>query len=177
MAPTENNDRIFPIKGFNSTIKRIIVLSGAGMSAESGLRTFRDHGGLWEEHSIYEVATPEAWERDLDLVLRFYNERRRQLLDSAPNRAHVMLAELEKHFSLSIITQNIDDLHERAGSSDVIHLHGELRKARSTGIENKIYPIDGWKLNKGDLCDDGFQLRPHVVWFGEAVPMMPLQKK
>lgn len=143
------------------------------MSAESGLRTFRDHGGLWEEHSIYDVATPEAWLRDQALVLRFYNQRRKQLLESNPNSAHLALVELEKKFKLTIITQNIDDLHERAGSTEVMHLHGELRKARSSVREDLLYDIDGWELKQGDLCEEGSQLRPHVVWFGEAVPMIP----
>ncbi len=168
---------IFPKKGQFNSIERIVVLSGAGMSAESGLRTFRDNGGLWEEYSIYEVATPEAWQRDPDLVLRFYNERRKQLLEVKPNTAHEALAELEAYFEISIVTQNVDDLHERAGSSEVLHLHGELMKARSTGNEARIYDIEGCELNMGDLCEDGFQLRPHVVWFGEPVPMMPKAEK
>lgn len=143
------------------------------MSAESGLRTFRDNGGLWEEHSIYEVATPEAWQRDQAMVLRFYNARRKQLLEVSPNLAHKALVELEEKYHVTIITQNIDDLHERAGSSEVIHLHGELRKARSTVNEDRLYDIPGWELKQGDLCDGGYQLRPHVVWFGEPVPMIP----
>jgi len=151
-------------------MKNLVVLSGAGMSAESGIRTFRDMGGLWEEYDVTEVASLQAWEKDRDLVLRFYNERRKQLLLCKPNKGHYGLAELEKYFKVTIITQNVDDLHERAGSSEVFHLHGELKKARSTVDENLIYDIDGWELKKGDKCERGLQLRPHVVWFGEAVP-------
>jgi NAD-dependent deacetylase len=151
-------------------MKRIVVLTGAGMSAESGLRTFREMGGLWEEYDVYEVASPAAWNRDRALVLRFYNERRKQLLETSPNRGHLALAELEQRYDVRIITQNVDDLHERAGSSHVLHLHGELRKSRSTGDPNLVYEIDGWELKEGDLCEQGSQLRPHVVWFGEAVP-------
>lgn len=151
-------------------MKKLVVLSGAGMSAESGLRTFREMGGLWEEYDVYEVASPAAWERDPGLVLRFYNERRKQLLDALPNRGHLGLVELEKDHEVQIITQNIDDLHERAGSTKVLHLHGELRKARSTADPSLICEIEGWELKEGDLCEKGAQLRPHVVWFGEAVP-------
>jgi NAD-dependent deacetylase len=151
-------------------MKKMVVLTGAGMSAESGLRTFREMGGLWEEYDVYEVASPGGWEKDKDLVLRFYNERRKQLLESSPNRGHFALAELEKDFDVTVITQNIDDLHERAGSSKILHLHGEMRKARSTADPSLVYEIDGWELNRGDLCEKGSQLRPHVVWFGEAVP-------
>lgn len=152
---------------------RIVVLSGAGMSAESGLKTFRDNGGLWENHRVEEVATPEAWETNPELVLAFYNDRRRALLEAKPNEGHLALARLEKKFDVSIVTQNIDDLHERAGSTRVLHLHGELLKARSTIDPDLIYPIDGWELRIGDLCERGSQLRPHVVWFGEAVTAMP----
>ena len=152
--------------------KHLVVLTGAGISAESGLRTFRDNDGLWEEYNVYEVATPEAWLSDPKLVLEFYNQRRKQLLHASPNGAHKILAELEDRFVVSIITQNIDDLHERAGSSKVLHLHGELKKARSTIDPLHIVDIDGWELNFGDLCPRGGQLRPHVVWFGEDVPMM-----
>jgi NAD-dependent deacetylase len=152
--------------------KKLIVLSGAGISAESGLKTFRDMGGLWEEYEVTEVASPDAWEKDPALVLRFYNERRRQLLQASPNKAHRMLKELEKHFRVQIITQNVDDLHERAGSREVLHLHGELRKARSTADPSLVYEIKGAGLNLGDLCEKGSQLRPHVVWFGEPVPAM-----
>lgn len=151
-------------------MKKLVVLTGAGMSAESGLRTFREMGGLWEEYDVYEVASPGGWEKDQEMVLRFYNERRKQLLETSPNRGHFALAELEKEFEVFIITQNIDDLHERAGSSRILHLHGEIRKARSTVDPDLVYEIDGWELNRGDLCEKGSQLRPHVVWFGEAVP-------
>jgi len=147
-----------------------VVLSGAGMSAESGLRTFREMGGLWEEYDVYEVASPAAWQKDRALVLRFYNERRKQLLEVEPNLGHFGLAELENDFEVWIVTQNVDDLHERAGSSRILHLHGELKKSRSTADPGLIYEIDGWKLGEGDLCEKGSQLRPHIVWFGEAVP-------
>ncbi len=151
-------------------MKKLVVLTGSGISAESGLKTFRDMGGLWEQYEITEVASPEAWERDPELVLKFYNERRKQLLEVQPNKAHKILAELENYFDIEIITQNIDDLHERAGSSKVLHLHGELRKARSTGDPKLVYDIEGAELNLGDKCEKGYQLRPHVVWFGEPVP-------
>ncbi len=147
-----------------------MVLTGSGISAESGLKTFRDMGGLWEQYDVTEVASPEAWEKDPELVLRFYNERRKQLLEAKPNEAHRILAELENYFDVQIITQNIDDLHERAGSSKILHLHGELRKARSTIDPGLIYDIEGTELNLGDKCEKGYQLRPHVVWFGEPVP-------
>ncbi|MBB6680961.1 NAD-dependent deacylase [Aequorivita sp. 609] len=150
---------------------KIVVLSGAGVSAESGIKTFRDGNGLWENHDIMEVASPEGFKRNPALVLDFYNQRRRQLQTVEPNSAHIALAELEKHHEVTIITQNVDDLHERAGSTDVIHLHGELLKARSTVDENLILE---WKddLNIGDCCDNNHQLRPHIVWFGEMVPMI-----
>ncbi|MBS3771130.1 MAG: NAD-dependent deacylase [Bacteroidales bacterium] len=151
-------------------MKKLVVLTGSGISAESGLKTFRDMGGLWEQYEITEVASPEAWERDPELVLKFYNERRKQLLEVHPNEAHKILAELENYFDVETITQNIDDLHERAGSSKVLHLHGELRKARSTGDPNLVYDIEGAELKLGDTCEKGYQLRPHVVWFGEPVP-------
>lgn len=150
----------------------IVVLTGAGMSAESGLSTFRDNGGLWEQYSVYDVATPEAFERNQELVLRFYNERRRQLANVQPNRGHQLLAQLEKKYRVTVITQNVDDLHERGGSSNVIHLHGELTKARSTAHMDLIYDIGYADINQGDICDRGEQLRPHVVWFGEEVPML-----
>ena len=153
-------------------MKRIVVLTGAGVSAESGVKTFRDHDGLWHDHRIEEVATPEAWLQDMDLVLDFYNQRRKQLYEVDPNPAHLALANLEKHFDVQVITQNIDDLHERAGSTNVLHLHGELKKVRSTVNPELIYDLDGWELKKGDLCEKGSQLRPHVVWFGESVPMI-----
>lgn len=151
-------------------MQHLVVLSGSGISAESGLKTFRDMGGIWETYDVTEVATPQAWEQDRSLVLRFYNERRKALLEAEPNEAHNILARLEKEYNVQIITQNVDDLHERAGSRRVLHLHGELRKARSTADPNKVYPIDGWELKEGDLCEVGSQLRPHVVWFGEPVP-------
>jgi NAD-dependent deacetylase len=152
--------------------KKLVILSGAGMSQESGIRTFRDMGGLWEEYDISEVATPEAWERNPELVMRFYNDRRKQLYESEPNSGHRGLVDLEQDFDVRIITQNVDDLHERAGSSSVLHLHGELKKARSSVDESLIYDINGWELKFGDRCEKGSQLRPHIVWFGEAVPAM-----
>lgn len=153
-------------------MKKIAVLTGAGISAESGLRTFRDSGGLWEGYDIMEVATPEGWHKNPELVLQFYNERRKQALTAKPNDAHLILAALEKHFRVVIVTQNVDNLHEQAGSSKVIHLHGELFKSRSTIDETLIYDMEGWELNMGDTCEKGSQLRPHIVWFGEMVPMM-----
>lgn len=155
-------------------IQKITVFSGAGMSAESGISTFRDNGGLWEKHNIYEVATPEAWRVNQELVLEFYNQRRKQLLEVEPNEAHKALVLLEEHFEINIVIQNIDDLHERAGSKKVIHLHGELRKSQSSENPNMVYDIEGWELKKGDICSNGSQLRPHVVWFGEEVPMMSI---
>jgi len=154
-----------------SSKKTIVVLTGAGMSAESGLKTFRDADGLWEGHDVMEVATPQAFERNPELVLEFYNQRRKQLKEVSPNEGHIGLAKLEEHFNVHIITQNVDNLHERAGSSNVIHLHGELNKVRSTFDENLV--ID-WTtdLNLGDFCEHNHQLRPHIVWFGEAVPML-----
>jgi NAD-dependent deacetylase len=154
--------------------KKIVFFSGAGMSAESGISTFRDSGGLWENYKIEEVATPEAWKKHPDIVSEFYNQRRKQIIDTVPNEAHSIISELEKHFEVSIITQNIDDLHERAGSKNVLHLHGNIRLAKSSGPnqEKKYYPIEGWELTKDDLCEDGYRLRPHVVWFGESVPAM-----
>jgi NAD-dependent deacetylase len=152
--------------------KKLVVLTGAGMSQESGIRTFRDMGGLWEEYDVMEVASPEAWERNPELVMRFYNDRRKQLYECQPNAGHHGLAELETDFDVHIITQNIDDLHERAGSSKVLHLHGELKKVRSTRYPELVYELDGWELKFGDLCAKGYQLRPHIVWFGEEVPAM-----
>jgi NAD-dependent deacetylase len=152
--------------------KKLVILSGAGMSQESGIRTFRDMDGLWEEYDVTEVATPEAWARNPELVMRFYNDRRKQLYESEPNAGHRGLVDLEKKFEVQIITQNIDDLHERAGSSAVLHLHGELKKARSSVDESMVYDIDGWELKFGQKCDKGSQLRPFIVWFGEAVPAM-----
>lgn len=152
--------------------EHIVVLTGAGISAESGLSTFRDNGGLWEQHSVYDVATPEAFERNRELVLRFYNERRRQLLSVQPNPAHRLLAELESRYRVTVVTQNVDDLHERGGSSNVLHLHGELTKARSSVNPELIYDIGYNDIKPGDTCDLGAQLRPHIVWFGEEVPML-----
>lgn len=150
----------------------LVVLTGAGISAESGIRTFRDGNGLWENHRVEDVATPEAWARDPQTVLRFYNERRAQVCAARPNDAHLALAELEKYFRVSVITQNIDDLHERAGSRDVLHLHGELMKSRSSRDPRLVYRLEeGDTIEMGDCCDSGAQLRPHVVWFGENVPL------
>jgi NAD-dependent deacetylase len=153
-------------------MKRIVVLTGAGVSAESGLKTFRDHDGLWHNYRIEDVATPEAWERDMELVLDFYNQRRKGLLEAMPNEAHIALAKLEEKYIVNIVTQNVDDLHERGGSSNVLHLHGELKKARSSADPSLVYEIRGWELKKGDLCEKGSQLRPHIVWFGEPVPLI-----
>ncbi|MCK5462071.1 MAG: NAD-dependent deacylase, partial [Bacteroidales bacterium] len=131
-------------------MKKLVVLTGSGISAESGIRTFREMGGLWEEYDVHEVASPQAWENDMDLVLRFYNERRKKLLEAKPNAGHTGVAELEQHFDVEIITQNVDDLHERAGSSKVLHLHGELKKVRSTQDPSLVYELDDWELKKGD---------------------------
>lgn len=152
-------------------MKNIVILTGAGISAESGIKTFRDSDGLWENHRIEDVATFDAWRRNKELVLDFYNQRRRQLLQCEPNDAHKLLVKLEEKYNIHIITQNVDDLHERAGSTNVLHLHGELLKVRSTLDENLIYD---WKkdLNVGDKCKKSAQLRPHIVWFGEQVPMI-----
>ena len=152
--------------------KKLVVLTGAGMSAESGIATFRGSNGLWENHRIEDVASPEGWRKDPHLVLDFYNQRRKNVLEVAPNRGHIILSELQKDFDVQIITQNIDDLHERAGSKNILHLHGEIRKSRSTGDPDLIYDIKGWELKWGDRCEKGYQLRPHIVWFGEAVPMI-----
>jgi NAD-dependent deacetylase len=152
--------------------KKLIVFTGAGMSAESGIPTFRASDGLWENYKIEEVATPEAWAKNPKLVLDFYNQRRKAILRAEPNEGHRVLAQLEKYFDVQIITQNIDDLHERAGSSVVHHLHGEIRKSRSTADARLIYDIPSENLNWGERCALGSQLRPHIVWFGEAVPMM-----
>lgn len=151
-------------------MKKIVVLTGAGVSAESGIRTFRDSGGLWEEYNIEEVATPQAWRKKPELVQRFYNERRKQLLEVEPNPAHYALAELEAHFDVHVITQNVDNLHERAGSTKVLHLHGQLTKSQSSLNPSLVYDIDGWEIKMGDKCELGSQLRPHIVWFGEMVP-------
>lgn len=151
--------------------KKLVIFSGAGISAESGVQTFRDSNGLWENHRVEDVASPEGFERNPQMVLDFYNARRRQLNEVLPNKAHLILAELEDDFDVNIITQNVDDLHERAGSTKVIHLHGELKKARPVNSESNIIP---WEkdLNLGDLNFEGIQLRPHIVWFGEMVPEM-----
>lgn len=152
--------------------KKIVILTGAGVSAESGIKTFRDADGLWEGHDVMEVASPLGWEKNQALVLDFYNQRRRQLLEVQPNAAHYALAKLQEKYDVEIITQNIDDLHERAGNKKVTHLHGELLKARSTFNEELVMD---WRkdINPGDFCEHNYQLRPHVVWFGEAVPMFP----
>jgi NAD-dependent deacetylase len=154
-------------------MKNIVVLTGAGISAESGIETFRDSEGLWEKYKIDDVATEKAFLKNPALVLEFYNIRRKQLLNSFPNDAHFALNKLKEKYNLSILTQNIDDLHERSGNTDIIHLHGKLRESRSV-IDNKIYSIKGSELNIGDYCEQGGQLRPNVVWFGEAVPNMDL---
>jgi len=151
-------------------MKKLVVLTGSGMSAESGLKTFRETGGLWEEYEVMEVASAEGWVRNRELVLRFYNERRKQLKDAVPNSGHIGLKELEKDFDVYIITQNVDNLHEKAGSSQVLHLHGLLTQARSTHDLGLIYDIGYGDINIGDNCEKGYQLRPHIVWFGEAVP-------
>ncbi|MEE2930999.1 MAG: Sir2 family NAD-dependent protein deacetylase [Bacteroidota bacterium] len=153
-------------------MKSIVVFTGAGISAESGLGTFRDSAGLWEQYKIEDVATPEAFKKNPQLVLNFYNLRREQVLKSKPNQGHIALNKLTKKFNLDIITQNIDDLHERSGSNNVIHLHGNILEAKSTSDNNQIYPIKGAVLNIGELCNEGYQLRPNVVWFGESVPNM-----
>ncbi|MBN2597285.1 NAD-dependent deacylase [Labilibaculum sp.] len=151
-------------------MKKLVVLSGAGMSAESGIRTFRDMGGLWKQYDVMEVASPQAWKKNPNLVHQFYNERRKQLFDCLPNKGHFLIAELEKQYEVEIVTQNVDDLHERAGSSNVLHLHGELKKARSTVDPKLIYDLDHWELSLNDTCEKGSPLRPHIVWFGENVP-------
>ncbi|MGM9475833.1 SIR2 family NAD-dependent protein deacylase [Pedobacter sp. GSP4] len=156
---------------------KVVILTGAGISAESGLKTFRDSDGLWEGYNVYDVATPEAWERNPELVQEFYNERRRQVLAAQPNLAHQILAELESHFDVEIITQNIDDLHERAGSTKVTHLHGIITRSQSDKRSGLTYPIVGSEIKMGECCELGSQLRPHVVWFGEAVPMIEVAAK
>lgn len=153
-------------------MKKIVVLTGAGISAESGVSTFRDSNGLWENHRIEEVASPIAWENNQAMVLDFYNQRRKQLFEVEPNDGHRWLIKLEEKYNVQIITQNVDDLHERAGSKNVLHLHGELKKVRSTYDPNLIYTLDSWELKQGDNCELGYQLRPHIVWFGESVPMI-----
>jgi len=150
-------------------MKKVVVFTGAGVSAESGVKTFRDSDGLWRQYRFEDVASPTAWQNDPELVLEFYNIRRKQLLEVSPNAAHYALVKLEEKFDVQIITQNVDDLHERAGSKNVFHLHGEIRKSRSTIDPELIYNIEGWELKLGDRCEKGSQLRPHVVWFGEQV--------
>ena len=151
-------------------MKKIIVLTGAGISAESGIKTFRDDDGLWKKYRFEYLASPQGWADNPELVLEFYNARRKQLLEVEPNAAHKALVKLEEKYDVEIIIQNVDDLHERAGSSKILHLHGEIRKARSTVDDSLIYDIQGGELNIGDYCEKGSQLRPHVVWFGEMVP-------
>jgi len=152
--------------------KKLIIFSGAGMSAESGIKTFRDSGGLWEEYKVEDVATLEAWERNKELVTLFYNQRRKQVMEAQPNEAHKIIADLQKIFDVTVITQNVDNLHERAGSKSVIHLHGEIVKAQSSLDPSKIYNLKNWEIKIGDTCELGSQLRPYIVWFGEMVPLM-----
>lgn len=151
---------------------KLVVLSGAGISAESGIPTFRDANGLWEGHDVMAVASPQGWHKNPEMVLEFYNQRRKAAQKAQPNKGHLILAALEDHFEVVIVTQNVDDLHEKAGSSNVIHLHGELFKSRSTKDPGLVYQMDSWELKLGDTCEKGSQLRPHIVWFGEMVPMM-----
>ena len=160
-----------PTTGSTTKSQTIVVLTGAGVSAESGIRTFRDGNGLWEEHEVMDVASPEGWRRDRELVLRFYNARRAQLKEVTPNAAHHAIKKLEEQHTVHVITQNVDDLHQRAGSTNVLHLHGQLTKARSTGDPDLVYD---WTedINVGDVCESGHQLRPHIVWFGESVPAL-----
>jgi len=153
-------------------MKNIVILTGAGISAESGLKTFRDTDGLWEGYNIEDVATPEAWARNPEMVQEFYNQRRKTVLEAQPNAAHLALAKLEEKYDVTIITQNIDDLHERAGSSNVVHLHGIITRSQSSVNPTLTYPINGWEIKMGEICELGSQLRAHVVWFGEAVPMI-----
>lgn len=153
-------------------MKRVVILTGAGMSAESGISTFRDHDGLWRTHRMADLATPEAWRRNPELVLEFYNQRRKRLFEVVPNAGHRALVKLEEKYNVQIITQNVDDLHERAGSGNVLHLHGELRKAVSTVDPNLVYDMGDKPIKMGDCCEKGSQLRPYVVWFGEPVPMI-----
>ncbi len=158
-------------------MKKLVVLTGAGISAESGVPTFRDADGLWEGHDVNEVATPEGWARNPKLVLDFYNQRRKKALEVKPNRGHEILAELQSYFDVTVVTQNVDNLHEQAGSKNVIHLHGSLFESRSSDDPTLIYPIDGWELKWGDVCEKGSQLRPNIVWFGELVPMIEVAAK
>ena len=163
--------RTFEYQNIN-TMQKLVVLTGAGVSAESGIQTFRDGDGLWNKYRFEDLASPQAWARDKKLVLDFYNWRRKIVWDAKPNPAHKALVKLEEKFDVQIITQNVDDLHERAGSKNVLHLHGEILKARSTADPNLIYDMDKWDLNLGETCEKGSQLRPHIVWFGEAVTMI-----
>jgi NAD-dependent deacetylase len=153
-------------------MKKIVVLTGAGISAESGIQTFRDGDGLWNQYRFEDLATPEAWNRNPKVVLDFYNWRRKTAWEAKPNAGHLALVQLEQKYEVQIITQNVDDLHERAGSSKVLHLHGELKKSRSTLDPNLVYELDHWEMKMGDKCARGSQLRPHIVWFGEEVPMI-----
>ncbi len=152
--------------------KKLIILSGAGVSAESGIATFRDSGGLWEGHDVMSVASFDGWTKNKALVLEFYNQRRKQAASVEPNEAHKIIAELEQDFDVTVITQNVDNLHERAGSTKIIHLHGELFKSQSTVDKDLIYEMKGWEIKLGDKCEKGSQLRPYIVWFGEAVPLI-----
>ena len=152
--------------------KQVVVFTGAGISAESGIKTFRDAGGLWENYKIEDVATPEAWKKNQEFVNEFYNARRKQVIAASPNKAHYFIADLESKFNVNVVTQNVDDFHERAGSKNVLHLHGEIMKVRSEIDPDLIYPVTNWELKIGDLCEKGSQLRPHIVWFGELVPLM-----
>ena len=153
-------------------MKKLVVFSGAGISAESGLKTFRDSDGLWENYNVMEVATPQAWQSNPALVLEFYNQRRKQALEAQPNEAHNSIVQLEQRYEVQVVTQNIDDLHERAGSTKVLHLHGEIRNSRSSSNPSLVYQIEGEKLQIGEKCETGSQLRPDIVWFGEPVPNM-----
>lgn len=150
-------------------MKKLVVISGSGISQESGIPTFRDMGGIWQQYDFTEVASPVAWAQNPELVMDFYNFRRKGVVKAQPNNAHLLLKKLEERFDVHIVTQNVDDLHERAGSTRILHLHGEIRKARSTKDESVIVAIEGDELNIGDLCPMGYQLRPHIVWFGEPV--------
>ncbi|MDC0303397.1 NAD-dependent deacylase [Flavobacteriales bacterium] len=154
--------------------QQITILTGAGISAESGISTFRDANGLWENHRIEDVATLDAWRKNPELAQEFYNLRRKQLFEVEPNAAHLAITNLENKFNVQVVTQNVDDLHERAGNSNVLHLHGQLKQVRSTGYPYQVYDLDGWELLMGDTCDKGHQLRPHIVWFGEDVPNFPV---
>ena len=152
--------------------RRVVVLTGAGISAESGIATFRGVDGLWEGYRVEDVASPQGWQTNREMVLDFYNMRRKAVLEAEPNEGHKVLARMERHFDVQVITQNIDDLHERGGSTNILHLHGEVRKARSTAKASLVYEIQGPELNVGDNCELGSQLRPHIVWFGEDVPLI-----